>query len=75
MNGSMMLASPISMCATWGGDQTLLYNAAYAPLLGKRHPAGLGRPLCEVWSDVWSDIDPLVERVGSMVEASSQQPI
>jgi len=39
------------------------YNAAYAPLLGKRHPAGLGRPLGEVWSDIWSDIGPLVERV------------
>lgn len=60
---SMMLASPLSMCATWGSAQTLLYNAAYAPLLGKRHPAGLGRPLCEVWSDIWSDIGPLIERV------------
>lgn len=60
---SMMLASPLSMCATWGSDQTLLYNAAYAPILGMRHPAALGQPLSEVWSDVWTDIGPLVERV------------
>lgn len=60
---SMMLASPLSMCATWGDEQTLLYNAAYAPLLGKRHPAAIGRPLSDVWSDIWSDIGPLVARV------------
>ncbi|TWI69276.1 PAS domain S-box-containing protein [Pseudoduganella lurida] len=60
---SMMLASPLSMCATWGAEQTLLYNAGYAPFLAQRHPAALGRPLPEVWSDVWNDIGPLVERV------------
>ncbi|WP_313175252.1 PAS domain S-box protein [Massilia sp.] len=60
---SMMLDSPLSMCATWGEKQTLLYNAAYAPFLAKRHPAALGQPIYEVWSDVWNDIGPLVERV------------
>jgi hypothetical protein len=35
----MMLALPLSMCATWDDEPTLLCNAAYAPLLGKRHPA------------------------------------
>ena len=60
---AMMLASPLSMCATWGEEQTLLYNAAYAPLLGKRHPTALGQPLHEVWSDIWKDIGPLVDRV------------
>jgi len=62
---AMMLESPLSMCATWGEEQTLLYNAAYAPFLAKRHPAALGRPLGEVWSDVWDDIGPLVARVHS----------
>lgn len=60
---SMMLASPLPMCATWGSEQTLLYNVAYAPILGMRHPTALGQPISEVWSDVWKDIGPLVERV------------
>lgn len=60
---SMMLGSPLSMCATWGPEQTLLYNAAYAPILARRHPAALGQPIAEVWSDVWSAIGPLIARV------------
>lgn len=60
---SMMLSSPLSMCATWGPEQTLLYNAAYAPILGMRHPAALGQPISEVWADVWCEIGPLIGRV------------
>jgi PAS domain S-box-containing protein len=59
----MMLATPVAMCATWGPKQTLLYNAAYVPFLGKRHPDALGRPLPDVWSEIWDDIGPLVARV------------
>ena len=60
---SMMLGSPLSMCATWGAEQTMLYNAAYAPLLAKRHPAAIGQPISEVWPEIWSDIGPLIDRV------------
>ena len=59
----MMLATPVAMCATWGPDRTLLYNAAYVPFLAKRHPAALGQPLHDVWAEIWSDIGPLVARV------------
>jgi len=60
---SMMLGSPLSMCATWGPEQTLLYNAPYAQILAKRHPAALGQPIAQVWADVWSEIGPLISRV------------
>ncbi|MGF7178413.1 PAS domain S-box protein [Azospirillum doebereinerae] len=60
---TMMLASPFAMCATWGPEQTLLYNAAYVPFLGKRHPAALGQPIATVWSDVWTEIGPIIARV------------
>lgn len=60
---AMMLGTPVAMCATWGPEQTLLYNAAYVPFLAARHPTALGRPLDHVWSDVWADIGPLVARV------------
>ena len=60
---TMMLASPFAICATWGPEQTLLYNTAYVPFLGKRHPAALGQPIAVVWSDVWDMIGPLIARV------------
>lgn len=67
---STMLATPVAMCATWGDEQTLLYNAAYVPFLAKRHPAALGQPISEVWSDVWNDIGPLITRVRAGEAAS-----
>ena len=58
----LLLASPFAMCATWGPEQTLLYNAAYAPFLGVRHPAALGQPIQVVWAELWDEIGPLIDR-------------
>jgi PAS domain S-box-containing protein len=55
-----MSASRFGMCAVWGPDQILIYNDAYAPILGSRHPAALGLPFREAWPDVWDDIEPLI---------------
>ncbi|WP_204314484.1 hypothetical protein, partial [Klebsiella aerogenes] len=46
-----------------------LYNEAYAPFLGTRHPAALGRPIDEVWFEIWDDIRPLIE------QAMAGQPV
>ena len=59
---STMLASRHGMMLAWRPDLTLFYNDAYAPMLGKKHPWALGRPFSEVWSDVWDDIEPLVDQ-------------
>lgn len=58
----MMLGSGHAMCIAWGKDRTLLYNDAYAPILGSRHPQALGKPFAEVWPEIWPEIEPLVER-------------
>lgn len=58
----IIMGTGFAACATWGDDQTLMYNAAYIPFLGARHPAALGQPIHEVWSDVWDDIAPLIAR-------------
>ncbi|MFS0774014.1 PAS domain-containing protein [Sphingomonas sp. 1P08PE] len=57
-----MLASRHGMMLAWGPELTLFYNDAYAPFLGKRHPWAFGRPFQQVWSDVWAEIAPLVDR-------------
>ncbi|MET0328559.1 MAG: PAS domain-containing protein [Luteimonas sp.] len=59
----MMLDSRFGMCLCWGPELTLFYNDAYAPMLGAKEPRALGQPLRDIWSDVWHDIRPLVERV------------
>lgn len=56
----LMLSSRHPMCLGWGPELTFFYNDAYAPFLGARHPGAMGRPMAEVWSDVWPDIQPLV---------------
>ena len=43
-----MLSSRQPMFITWGPERALLYNDAYAPMLGARHPAALGRPFFDV---------------------------
>ena len=59
----IVLASGRAMQLAWGPEHTILYNDAYAPMLGDRHPGALGIPLSEAWPDVWADIEPLVARV------------
>jgi PAS domain S-box-containing protein len=59
----LMLSSRFAMCATWGPKQTFLYNDAYAPFLGARHPSALGKPIRDVWPELWSDLEPMINRV------------
>ncbi|MCT8003395.1 PAS domain-containing protein [Sphingomonas sanguinis] len=39
---AMVLRSPVPMTMTWGDDGVMLYNDAYADILGDRHPQLLG---------------------------------
>src|SRR3712207_2126977 len=44
----VVLASPVPMVLAYGDDYLLIYNDAYADVLGLRHPQALGRPAAEV---------------------------
>jgi PAS domain S-box-containing protein len=62
----MSLRAAVRLCldtrtamAVWvGADFTLVYNEAYASVLGARHPWALGRPAREVWPEVWDALEP-----------------
>ena len=54
----MILAAAFPMALRWGPDFILIYNDAYQPILGDKHPWALGRPAREAWSEVWSEIEP-----------------
>lgn len=60
---SLMLDSRFPMFISWGPERVFLYNDAYAPFLGEKHPQAFGRTFYENWSEIWNDISPLVERV------------
>jgi PAS domain S-box-containing protein len=47
----------------WGPQYVALYNDAYAPTIGDKHPAALGRPAQEFWSELWDDLEPLLRSV------------
>ena len=56
----LMLANKHIMFVAWGPELAFLYNDAYRPVFGKKHPWALGRPFKEVWSEVWDEVEPLV---------------
>jgi signal transduction histidine kinase len=44
-------------------DLFTMYNEAYIPILGNRHPSALGKRGEEVWWDIWDSIGPLIASV------------
>jgi len=55
---SICLHSSFPTAIYWGPELRLLYNDAWAPIPGPRHPEALGAPAREVWSDIWHVIEP-----------------
>ena len=58
----IVVGSGHAMQLAWGPERVIIYNDAYAPMLGARHPGALGLPLRKAWPDVWQQIEPLVAR-------------
>jgi len=56
-----MLPNPFPQLLWWGEQLCCLYNDAYAPILGSKHPWALGRPTAEVWQEIWQVIGPMIE--------------
>jgi signal transduction histidine kinase len=67
---SILLPSKAQICLFWGPDLVAIYNDAYRPTLGRKHPWALGRPAREMWSEFWEDVlRPLLEGVLKTGEA------
>jgi hypothetical protein len=58
----LLLANRFPMLLWWGPQFIQLYNDAYRPVLGDKHPhAALGRPFSECWSEVFYVLGPLAQ--------------
>lgn len=60
---SLMLPAQAQIALFWGPEFIALYNDAYAPTIGEKHPRALGRPAEENWAELWDDLVPLLRRV------------
>jgi PAS domain S-box-containing protein len=54
---SICLRSSASTAVFWGPEFRFLYNDAWAPYLGDRHPAALGEPAQTVMADIWPALE------------------
>lgn len=66
-----MLPVKAQIVLFWGPDYVALYNDAYAPTIGAKHPRALGRPAVENWSELWDDLEPLLRGVRETGETFS----
>jgi PAS domain S-box-containing protein len=60
---AIILVSGFPMAIRWGAELTFIYNDAYRSILGDKHPGALGRPLREVWPEIYAELGPLNEGI------------
>lgn len=64
------LGSRFPIAVYWGARLSLLYNDAWSPILGSKHPWALGRDAREVWPEIWDQVGPLFEHVMTTGEST-----
>lgn len=60
-----VLATRFAVSLMWGPERVLVYNDAYVPMIGEKHPSALGRPAAEVFPEVWETIGPMLDTAAS----------
>src|SRR5580765_6355293 len=50
---AMVLENRFPMTMFWGPELLHLYDDAYVPILGRKHPCALGQPAAVVWAEIW----------------------
>jgi PAS domain S-box-containing protein len=71
----LILPAAAQIVLFWGPEFVALYNDAYAPTIGDKHPRALGRPARENWAELWDDLEPLLQSVrdtGQTVSAKNR---
>jgi PAS domain S-box-containing protein len=57
----IVLANRFPQLLWWGPDYISIYNDAYRPILGRKHPWALGKPVRDCWSEIWDILKPLID--------------
>jgi signal transduction histidine kinase len=67
---SICLNSRFPMFVWWGKSLVNIYNDAYVPVLGKRHPHAFGQPARSTWHEIWDVLGPQQRAVMERGEAT-----
>ena len=59
---SILLANRFPLLLWWGPQYIQIYNDAYRPIPGAKHPCALGQPASKCWSEIWHVIGPLIDK-------------
>ncbi len=59
----VVLHNRFPMLMWWGPEMIQVYNDAYRPVLGHKHPGSLGAPGEQVWSEIWDVVGPMARSV------------
>ncbi|MGE0869754.1 MAG: ATP-binding protein [Kofleriaceae bacterium] len=57
----LLLHNRSAMLLLWGPQLVQVYNEAYRPVLGDKHPQSMGQPARECWPEIWDVIGPMLE--------------
>lgn len=58
---SMLVSSSFPKCLCWGPNLITIYNSAFIPILGEKHPC-LGLPFSQIWAEAWGSIGPIANK-------------
>ena len=80
---SQSLRSALSICFNsnfpiaiyWGKDLVLMYNEAWSPIPGNKHPWAFGKTAIEVWPEIWKDIEPQFEKAFTGISGGSKDAL
>ncbi|MDB5869554.1 MAG: sensor hybrid histidine kinase [Polaromonas sp.] len=59
---STLLGSSTPMYIVWGPELLFFFNSAYRPMLGARFEGAMGRPFAELWSEIWAELEPILNK-------------
>jgi CheY-like chemotaxis protein len=60
---ALILHNHSGLLLWWGPEFIQIYNDAYRPVLGDKHPRALGQPAGECWSEIWHIIGPMITEI------------
>ena len=67
---SLCLASRYPIIIFWTRNLIQIYNDAFIPIAGRKHPSALGQGAKECWPEMWDTIAPLFEYVFAKASAT-----
>jgi len=71
----LLLRNQFPLLLWWGAEFIQIYNDAYQPIPGAKHPRSLGQPAKECWSEIWHIIGPMIEAPFSGLPATSSDDL